>query len=89
VIEWAGGPVEMSDIQTSDAIADLRQLAIEVGAEFVETKDRSLVFEVKNRHDLSNEKLREIANTLGNLLATSPDEGIQKLFRQNPSLVLR
>lgn len=69
--------------------ANLRQLAIELGADYLGPQDKSLVFEVKNRYDLSREELAEIANTLRELLATSPDEGIRAILKQHPSIVLR
>jgi hypothetical protein len=71
------------------ASANLRQLAIELGADYLGPEDKSLLFEVKNRYNLSREELAEIANTLRQLLATSPDEGIQAVLREHPSIVLR
>ena len=73
----------------SSANANLRQLAIELGADYLGAEDQSLLFEVKNRYNLSREELAEIANTLRDLLATSPDEGIRSILKEHPSIVLR
>jgi hypothetical protein len=72
-----------------NASTDLRQLAIEVGADYLGPEGEALLFEVKNRYNLSRQELSEIANTLRELLATSPDDGIKGLLREHPSIVLR
>jgi hypothetical protein len=74
---------------TDDADAHLRQLAIELGADYLGPENENLLFEVRNRYNLSREELAEIANTLRDLLSTSPDDGIQAILRKHPSIVLR